>query len=278
MLGCRGMHAEQAGTLDGRQPGMGTSPLEGGQPPFPCTGKILGTGLHEMGGGGYNWQALVNGSKWPLASQDEPSCSVPTHAGKGSAGKAPWLPSHGEELRTSVPVGPQFYSTNCPQALVKASQPTNHWHVISYHQTGQHLSLVEGGSQASSAPLPPRNTHPTKTTRSHFPSEGGRDLPPVIELGTPDLHPRIRSPHAEDGHPPAEAQPPAFRSTAQPEGPKQDPMHSTQLPITVASGTDGIDKCVAHGPARAEREACVQVFSDRIYREQREEAQPSFPP
>lgn len=114
---------------------------------------------------------------------------MPTHAGEGLVGKAPLLPSRGGELRTSAPVGPQFYSINCPGALVKASQPASHWHVISYQQTGQHLSLLEGGSQASSTPLPPQNRHSTKITRSHFPSEGGQDLSPVIELESLNLHP-----------------------------------------------------------------------------------------
>lgn len=87
--------------------------------------------------------------------------------------KAPLLPSRRGELR----------------ALVKASQPASHWHVISYQQTGQLLSLLEGGSQASSTTLPPQNRHSTKITWSLFPSEGGQDLSPVIELGSPDLHP-----------------------------------------------------------------------------------------
>lgn len=70
------------------------------------------------------------------------------------ASEAPSLPRC-EQFRTSAPTGPRFYSINCPQALVKAFQPTSHWHVISYQQMGHYLSPVEGGSQASSAPLPP---------------------------------------------------------------------------------------------------------------------------
>jgi len=206
-------------------------------------------------------------------------------------------------------VGPQRYSINCPRALLKASQPTSHWHVISYQQTGQHLSLVEGGSRASSAPLPPRNTHPTKTARSHFPSEGGQHLSPVIELGTPDLHPRrgaallctqslvqqpathpptlLRrhspqpspAPHGQRAqskasHPlPSEAHHRGIRyrrhKLVRGPGISPSPWHQVPTaqtgawprdqPITVASGTDGTNWCVAQGPTRAERETCFYV-------------------
>lgn len=113
---------------------------------------------------GYDWHMPVNSYEWLFALLNKPLHSMPTHAGEGSVGKAPLLPSRGGELRTSAPVGPQFYSINCPGALVKASQPASHWHVISYQQTRQHLSLLEGGSQASSTPLPPQNRHSTKIT------------------------------------------------------------------------------------------------------------------
>lgn len=64
---------------------------------------------------------------------------------------------------------------------------------------------------------------------------------------------------SEDSDPHVKAQPPAPHSMAQPEVPKPDHTCSTELakgPITMASGTNAIDGCVAQGPAWAERKMC----------------------
>lgn len=152
-----------------------------------------------------------------MSPQDEPWRSAPAHAGRGSAGKAPLLPSRGGELRTSAPVGPQFYSVNCPQALVKASQP--HESLARDFLSADGAALVSGGRRKSGflrcpPSLPETRTQPKPLGPVFHLKEAEISLP-VIKLGTPNLHLRggaallcIRSPMQKTAALPRRRSPP----------------------------------------------------------------------